>query len=140
MQENMIGLRISKVTTNNNDRQMCINKLELNIFVNSLIEAPFPIATERKRCVETSNAPFKNESIAIIPAIKLYNPKSSTPNNFNAILVDKRVTTPAITILTYNAAVFMIILFPCPIVKFTYLMVEDNLDYNNSNSRYTMLK
>ena len=31
-------------------------------------------------------------------------------------------------ILTYNAAVFMTILFPCPIVKFNYLTIEDNFD------------
>ena len=84
---------------------VCIEKLELKYKLNfSLFFSP--IAIDRYRCVDTINAPFKNDNSTITPDIKLYKPKSFTPRHPNTIRVEISVIIVFITILIYTAVVF----------------------------------
>ena len=114
---NKNNLNNKNIANNSIDKQKWINKLTLNIFFNSSTSAFFPKATDKKRWVETKRAPLTNDNIAITPATKLYKPKSSTPSNFNATLVDINVTIAEMIILAYKKIVFVNIDRPCFVIK-----------------------
>ena len=84
--------------------------LDENIFF-ILTIFPSPIATDKNLCVEDISAVLRNDINETTPAIRLYNPKSSTPSTFNTTLVRYRAITVVNMTLKYNISVFPKILF-----------------------------